>query len=461
MKRHLKRFHPSRSSFAGGLAATVLLGLVVPTGVHAQVSEADFKALKEMVLQLNDKVQKLEQGHASDQEAHQKDLQEIERLRMQVQQTTQMATNLQQQGSALVQMQQVPRAPIDEATVNHNFLMLGDAEVQYFKTQGQHGSFVNADFAPIFLYRGGDNILFEAGFDFTLQNNAPGGGGYSTGINLSFAQIDYIVNNYLTLCAGNLLLPLGTFSERTAGWLNKIPDDPLERGLLPGNGVGGQLRGALALDDAGKLLTYSVYGVNGPGSIDGTGSASQLDLDGNVGLNSNGETVANLHPHLAGGGRVGLFIPFKPHYDLELGLSAFTSEWDAAGAHQWTGGVVDASLHLGANFELKGEYARSQYGSDDQGMIRQDGFYLQAGYKLAGLNLDLPVINNLEILGRFDSLNYFNPDALSGAHTRKYTVGFVYYLTNTLLFEGDYEFMHNSDPTQPKSQFVLQLSYGF
>jgi hypothetical protein len=30
---------------------------------------------------------------------------------------------------------------------------------------------------------------------------------------------------------------------------------------------------------------------------------------------------------------------------------------------------------------------------------------VQAGYKLAGLNLELPVINNLELVGRYDSLH--------------------------------------------------------
>ena len=72
----------------------------------------------------------------------------------------------------------MPRVPIDEATVNHNFQILGDAEFQYDKTAGQHGAFLQADFAPIFLYRGGDNILFEAGFDTTIANNAPNSSGY-------------------------------------------------------------------------------------------------------------------------------------------------------------------------------------------------------------------------------------------------------------------------------------------
>jgi hypothetical protein len=82
--------------------------------------------------------------------------------------------------------------------------MLGDAEFQYAKLAGQqNGAFLLADFAPIFLYRGGDNILFEAGFDTTLQNNAPNSSGYTTTFNLSFAQLDYVMNDYMTFAPAN------------------------------------------------------------------------------------------------------------------------------------------------------------------------------------------------------------------------------------------------------------------
>ena len=77
------------------------------------------------------------------------------------------------------------------------------------------------------------------------------------------------------------------------------------------------------------------------------------------------------------------------------------------------------------------------------------------GYKLAGLNLELPGVNNLELVGRYDSLH----DG-QGTSTRRYSVGYVYYLTSALLFEGDYEFLHSTDPSQV-NQLVFQLSYGF
>jgi len=439
----------------GLVAAGCVMGMVLPPPATAQVSEADFKALQETVQKLSDKVETLEQTNIVAEQTHEKDMQQLQQLQEKLAETQQMATNAEQKSVAAAQTQPLPRMPIDEATVNHNFQILGDAEFQYDKTAGQHGGFLLADFAPIFLYRGGDNILFEAGFDFILQNNAPTGSGDTTTVNLSFAQMDYVMNDYMTLAAGNLLLPLGTYSQRGAGWLNKIPDDPLAvDALIPGSGVGAELLGAVPLGDAGKFINYAVYGVNGPGSADGTGSSGALDLGGNVGLRSDG-VVANLHGSPAGGARLGVFLPFKPHYDLEFGISGQSGEWDNAGSHLWSAGVIDAALHLGPDFEAKGEYIISRYGSDDLGLIRQQGWYLQAGYKLAGLNLELPVINNLELVGRYDSLH----DGL-GISTRRYTVGYVYYITNTLLFEGDYEFLHSNDPSQA-DQLILQLSLGF
>jgi hypothetical protein len=423
---------------------------MLPPHVSAAVSDADFNALKDLVQQMNGKLQSLEQTNMLDQQT-------IRQLQQQLGETQQTAADAEQKSIAAsqAQAQPLPRVPLDEATVNHNFQILGDAEFQYAKTSGQNGSFLLADFAPIFLYRAGDNILFEAGFDTTIANNATNSGGYSTSFDLSFAQLDYVMNDYVTLCAGDLVLPLGTYSERVAGWLNKFPDDPLAIDLVPGSGVGAELRGAVSLGDAGKVLNYAVYGVNGPSSADGTGNAGALDLGGNVGIRSDGAT-ANLHNSLAGGARVGLFLPFKPHYDLELGLSGQSGEWDNNGKHLWTGEVFDGALHLGPNFEAKGEYILTQFGSDDLGLIRQQGWFLQAGYKMAGLNLELPGINNLEMVGRYDSVH----DGL-GTDTDRWSAGYIYYLTSTLLFEGDYEFLHSTDVTQPSNQLIFQLSLGF
>src|ERR1022692_3294451 len=314
-------------SYSRGLVcATTCVALVtaLPIRTVAAIDDQQFNDLKDLVNKLGQKTEKQDQridqlektheqdarAHERDQKTHEEDLKRIQELEQKLGDTQRTVADVQLHSAMHVAMagevEPLPRMPLEEATVNHNFSILGDAEFQYAKTSDQHGTFLFADFAPIFLYRGGDKVLFEAGFDFGLQNNA--GGGASSTINLSFAQLDYLINDYVTLVAGNMLLPLGTYTQRGAGWLNKIPDDPLPRDLLPGAGVGAQLLGAVPVGQAGKLINYSIWGVNGPSSADGSGNADQLDLGGNVGLRSD-NAVANLHGNLSGGARVGLFMP--------------------------------------------------------------------------------------------------------------------------------------------------------
>jgi len=422
----------------GSAAACFVLGLAATPQSPAAVSDEDFSALKSMVQQL--------------QQAHDQDQQQIQQLKQQLGDTQTQV----QKTDAAVQAQ-------SSSTVRnalHNFTMVGDAEVQYAKTFGNdtHSGFVLADFAPIFLFQANEKVLFEAGFDIMLNNGTTGShdSGSSTSVSMSFGQLDYIMNDYMTFVGGYMLLPLGTYSERGAGMLNKIPDTPLGREFLPGAGAGAQLRGAFPIGESGQMLTYSVYGANGPSSMDGSASRDQLDLGGNVGLLNNGSN-GNLHSAPSGGGRLGWFIPWGgAHKDLEIGVSGQTGVWDDAGNSYWSAGVLDASLHVGPNFELKGEFINAWYGTSDYGTVHPWAVWAQAGYKLAGLELDMPVINDIELMARYDK----ESDG-KGTNIQRYTAGYVYYLTNTLLFEGDYEWLHSNDITQPANQLILQLSYGF
>ena len=429
------------------VTAICAVGSALPAS--AQISEDEFKALKETVLRQGQRLEQLEKDHQKDQQIHEQDLQQIHTFQQQLGDAQLAVTNVVQRLDTAAQVQPVHPVPPGPAAT-HNFTMVGDAEVQFGKVDGSHSAFGLADFAPIFLYRAGNDVLFEAGFDVRLQNNAPSGSGATTTVDLSFAQLDYLLNDYLTLVGGYMVLPLGTYTERSAGWLNKIPDDPLPRGMLPSNGAGFQLRGALPVGQTGQSLTYSVFGVNGPGSVDGSGTSTNLDLGGNVGFDSNGNR-SNLHGAPSGGGRIGWFMPFKPHYDLELGVSGMAGPWDNAGDQLWSALVLDAAVHISPAFEVKGEYINSWYDTTDVGTVHPHGWWVQPAYKLSGLNLDLPYINNVELVGRYDTMK----DGL-GSKTDRWTLGFVYYFSSTLLFEGDYEFVHGDH-----DQFVFQLSYGF
>ena len=451
-----------RPKLIGVLAAGCALGIVVPQRTLA-IDDAEFNALKELVIKQGQRLEQLERAHDQDQnnlqqnqKIHQQDQQEIQSLKRLLDATQKTANDAQAKAEAASQIQ--PIHPIPEGpSATHNFTMVGDAEVQFGKTDGSHSSFQLADFAPIFLFRARDNILFEAGFDIAFQNGTTGvhDAGSGTGIDLSFATIDYLLNDYVTVVAGDMPLPLGTYSERAAGWLNKIPDDPMARDFLPGSGIGVQLRGSVPVGSSGQSIAYSVFGVNGPSSMDGTANHDQLDLGGNVGIKSDGSN-GNLHGSPSGGGRIGLFYPFKPHYDFEIGLSGQAGTWDDADRRLWSAGVVDAAVHLGPNIEFKGEYIHTWQETADLGTINPHGWWVQGAYKLAGLGLELPMINNVELVARYDGTR----DNVS-VKSDRYTAGFVYYLTNTLLFEGDYEWLESTDPSIDHNRFVFQISYGF
>ena len=431
------------------------MGIALPHRAMA-VTDEEFNALKDLVTQQGKRIDQLDKTHEQDQKTHEQDQQQIERLKQQLGDTQTAVTNAMQKAEAAAQVQPVSPVPPGPAAT-HNFTMAGDAEIQFGKTSAQHSTFALADFAPIFLFRANDNVLFEAGFDITLQNNSnPDGSraaGSSTSVDLSFATLDYLFNDYVTFVGGDMLLPLGTYSERSAGWLNKIPDDPLPRDFLPGSGVGVQLRGAVPVGPSGQAITYSVYGVNGPSSssTNGTANSGDLDLSGNAG------DTPNWHSNPSGGARIGWFVPWQPHYDLELGLSGQSGEWSDSGNRLWSAAVVDAALHISPYFEMKGEYINTWAQTDDMGTLRPRGWWVQVGYKLAGLDLELPLVNNLELVGRYDTENNGQ-----GTKTDRYTAGYVYYFSNTLLFEGDYEYRYSRGPgAMAPNAFVLQLSYGF
>src|ERR1022692_490608 len=89
----------------GALTAACALAIALPLSASAQVSTDDFNALKKMVEQLGDKVQKLEQTHEQDQKAHAQDQQVIQQLQQQLGETKAAATNAQQTADSVAKAQ--------------------------------------------------------------------------------------------------------------------------------------------------------------------------------------------------------------------------------------------------------------------------------------------------------------------------------------------------------------------
>jgi len=123
----------------------------------------------------------------------------------------------------------------------------------------KESTFNTGTFAPIFLFQLSDRLMFESEMEFGFED-----GTLETG--LEYANIMYVMNDYMTVRAGKFLLPFGTFMERLhPAWINKLSTVPLgfgHDGITPSSGVGVELRGAFALQ--GSKFNYALYSTNGP-----------------------------------------------------------------------------------------------------------------------------------------------------------------------------------------------------
>ena len=250
-------------------------------------------------------------------------------------------------------------------------------------------TFLGAAFAPIFLYKHSDRLMFEAELEFELE-------GDELEVGLEYADIMYVLNKNVTLRAGKFLLPFGTFMERLhPSWINRLPTRPLgfgHDGIAPSSGIGIELRGAFDL--GGPRLNYSAYATNGPRLKDGTEEPEEAGMlmfqnyeDNNLGK--------------AYGGRLGI-LPFSDS-STELGFSAYTTNstgeensiYEDVGAFLFAldfsfvkqisglGGVVDvkaqynnSNVDTATYFELEDDIVE-EYSFDNQ----SDSFYGQLSYR--------------------------------------------------------------------------------
>src|SRR5262249_50113676 len=137
------------------------------------------------------------------------------------------------------------------------FLITGDAFASFTTQRGEDSQFA-AEFNPVFLWQLSDRLLFESQMEIRFS-------GSDTSFDLSYAQISYAVNDYVTPGLGKFLSPMDYFIERLhPSWINKLHDKPLAvaDGLLPESNVGFQVRGAVPIGST--KLEYALYVANAP-----------------------------------------------------------------------------------------------------------------------------------------------------------------------------------------------------
>ncbi len=315
-----------------------------------------------------------------------------------------------------------------------------------------------ANFSPIFLWQLSDNIFFEGEFNAEIES----GGG--TAIELEYAQVSYVANDYLTFGAGKFLNPINYFVEQLhPAWINKLPDRPLAvfNGLLPEGIVGAQLHGAAPLGPT--KLKYSLFAGNAPSldtrAVDNS-HAGLLNLEDNQFAFS----------HITVGGHVGFFA--IPELELGYGIqgadvgpegSGVSALWQSVDLNY----VRDSKLLKGV-IDLKAQWIWSNidpYTVDPTtGLTRlpaglnnnRNGGYVQFAYRPTKLNNK--ILRNLEGVVRYDMLNQRNTPI--GFDERRWSFGLDYWLNASTLFKVAYETDHQNGLGQSGDAFLLQFVVG-
>ena len=349
----------------------------------------------------------------------------------------------------------------------------GHTGINFMNEGGEkESSYVGSAFAPIFLFKHSDKLMFEAELEFVLENN-------SLEVGLEYADVMYVLNKNMTVRAGKFLLPFGTFMERLhPAWINRLPTRPLgfgHDGIAPASGIGVELRGAFDL--GGPTLNYSVYSTNGPRLKDGSDEPEEAGLLMFANYEDN-----NLNKAI--GGRLGL-LPFADS-STEIGFSAYStggtgeegSEYEDVGAFLYAldFAFVKQVPAISGFVDIKGQYNSSNVDTATFIEMHEDGdeeeysfdnqsnsFYGQLSYRPTMAESDF--MKKLEFVGRYSNFN-----APEGAEweekSTQYAFGLNYWLTWRSLIKISYQTTeteggHGGEGTTTTNGFFLHWAIGF
>jgi len=345
------------------------------------------------------------------------------------------------------------------------------------KTNDEHettkeSTFDGGTFAPIFLFKHNDRLMFEAELEFELSD-----GEFEIGF--EYANFMYDINDYITVRAGKFLLPFGTFMERLhPAWINRFTSRPLgfgHGGIAPGSEVGVELRGAFYLGNT--KWNYATYVTNGPTIKDGSHEPDEAGM-------LSFENLMDNNTSKAFGGRIG-FFPFSDS-STELGYSIYTtkgtgekdSEYEKTGAFLY---ALDFSFvkqinPLNGLVDVKAQYNNSKVEdafyteTHDDGDVEEytfdnesNSFYVQLSYRPTMSGNDF--VNKLEFVGRYSEYN--TPEGAEWeSQSSQYSYGLNYWLSWRSLIKLSYETSsieggHGSDGLSKVKTFSIHWAIGF
>lgn len=357
----------------------------------------------------------------------------------------------------------VTDAPPEDLRAMANFLLTGTGFTYYTSPAHENGTFGTVN-DPVFLWRYGDNLLFEMKLDITLAD-------CDTNIQLVYGTLDYVVNDWLTVRVGKYSTPLGFVWEKmTTGWINKLPNLPLPynpRGLAltPAAETGVDIRGAVPFDDLhfdceGKIpfvLNYDIWVGNGPDE-----SKGRIRFGCNYNDNNH---------NIAFGSRLGFrFEPYK-----EIGISGEWGQWNnnnhttlvTSKKHLFYQAVVlDLHWRYVKLVDILGEAIFTNYGSVPNKAlgihsrsVNQTGWWLQFASFLPWLYTNCCLIDtiwdNFEAVVRYG----FVHSGVNDFSGEQWSFGLNYHFSNMVILKSAYDI--NLEKRLKHNTFTVQLAYAY
>src|SRR3989338_1518010 len=249
-------------------------------------------------------------------------------------------------------------------------LVGGNIDLTYTDEEDLSSTFDNHHFNPIILAKVTENVLMESELEYET-------GG--TDIALEYAQIDWLLNDYVTFVAGKFLVPFGVFNERLhPNWINKVPNRPLPMNeVIPVDwtDVGIQARGNLPLGEwFGSVpeqvsMECALYLVNG---LEGTEGVSLRSLRTGARTDDNNNKAL--------GGRMGLKLPPWAEFGASLYRGAYTPR---NASDDLTIFGFDGAYFWSDRFELRGELIFTEQDVLNRSSLKKAGWSFQGAYKLS------------------------------------------------------------------------------
>jgi hypothetical protein len=338
----------------------------------------------------------------------------------------------------------------------------------YSKFQQQNGGFYFGEFTPDFLIKLNDWILLEA------EIGVGGDGSVNVG---SFAQVDFFVNDWLTVIGGRFVAPIGWFNERLNNpWINKLPGDAPGSGpilwqqVLPAMALlGVQAQGSFYLGCSPFKLEYNAYVSNSLNLTPATAGAPTLSELAN--LENMESTFTSFSNDPIFGGRIGLWWPAM---GLAAGVSAMTSGNYVVGGSEdainlW---AFDFNYHKG-NWDFRFEYGQTyQQAAEFIGAnIRREGMYTQLAYRPR--DASNPYLRNVELVYRYCYADFPGIDANQldlttfGTPTdvpirrQQNEIGIDYYFYPRLVLKAAYQINDEPGFHLHDNQFLTELAWGW